>query len=488
LRVLFSAETSLSMTSFQSVVRLLAERGHEVVVAVHEERDAAWRDSLHAELVAGDGNVTVERAVLPAPDRWLELSADIRSSLDLFQFLDPRFNDTYRARAWERAPKPAAALGRSPLGRHAASRGAIGAAFEVAQRAVETNAEIGRYLVERRPDVVLFTPYVGLRQVQPDFLRAAQALGLRTAICVKSWDNLTSKSLIRPQPQRLFVWNEIQRLEAMELHGIPPERVVVTGAQCFDEWFTWQPRPREEFCAMVGLDPGRPFLLYTCSVPWTGQSEVEFVRRWVAALRDAGGVLADAGVLVRPHPKRGHDWAGVDLSDLSGVVVHPRQAHAPTDRASKADYFDSIYHSAAVVGLNTSAMIEAAIVGRSVLTVLDPAYDRVQRGTLHFRYLLEVGGGLLRVANTLPEHAVQAAQAVAGEDGGEERARAFVAEFVRPRGLDVPATPIFVDEVERLAASPQPSPRRTPAALRPLRPLLAPLANRAARYAGAKPR
>ncbi|HWQ00640.1 MAG TPA: hypothetical protein VN449_00855, partial [Gaiellaceae bacterium] len=86
------------MTSFQSVVRLLAERGHEVVVAVHEERDAAWRDSLHAELVAGDGNVTVERAVLPAPDRWLELSADIRSSLDLFQFLDPRFNDTYRAR------------------------------------------------------------------------------------------------------------------------------------------------------------------------------------------------------------------------------------------------------------------------------------------------------------------------------------------------------------------------------------------------------
>jgi hypothetical protein len=239
---------------------------------------------------------------------------------------------------------------------------------------------------------------------------------------------------------------------------------------------------------MVGLDPDRPFLLYTCSVPWTGQSEVEFVRRWVAALREAGGVLADAGVLVRPHPKRGHDWAGVDLSDLSGVVIHPREAHAPTDQTSKADYFDSIYHSAAVVGLNTSAMIEAAIVGRSVLTVLDPAYDRVQRGTLHFRYLLEVGGGLLRVANTLPEHAVQAAQAVAGEDGAEERARAFVAEFVRPRGLDVPATPIFVDEVERLAATPAPAPRRTPTALRPLRPLLAPLANRAARYAWAEPR
>jgi hypothetical protein len=369
------------------------------------------------------------------------------------------------------------------LARHAFSRRALGTGFEVLQRAVPTNAEIEQYLRERRPDVVLFTPYVGLRQVQPDFLRAALALGLRTAICVKSWDNLSSKSLIRPQPDRLFVWNELQRHEATELHGVPPEHVVVTGAQCFDEWFTWPPRPREAFCDHVGLDPARPFLLYTCSVPWTGQTEVGFVRRWVAALRAAGGILANAGVLVRPHPKRGHDWDGVDLSDLPGVVVYPRDAHAPIDRASKADYFDSIYHSAGVVALNTSAMIEAAIVGRSVLTVLEPEFHRVQGGTLHFRYLLDVAGGLLRVADTLGEHVVQVAQAVAGDDGAAARAARFVAEFVRPHGLDVPATPIFVDEVERLAALGPAAPKRTPRALLPLRAALRPLAARSARYA-----
>jgi hypothetical protein len=482
MRVLFSAETPLSMTSFQSVVHLLAERGHEVVVAFHEERDRTWRDDLVADLVA-DPAVSVEQAVEPAPDRWLELSSDLRSSLDLLQFLDPRYNETYRARAWERAPRPAAALGRSALGRHAPTRHALGRIFDVLQRTVETNAEIEEYLRERAPDVVLFTPYVGLRQIQPDFLRAAQALGLPTAICVKSWDNLSSKSLIRPQPDRLFVWNEFQRREATELHDVPADRVVVTGAQCFDEWFTWPPGPRAEFCGRIGLDPDRPFVLYTCSVPWTGQSEVEFVRKWVEGFRRAGGVLADAGVLVRPHPKRGHDWDGVDFPDLPGVVVYPRDAHAPTDRASKQDYFDSIHHSAAVVGLNTSAMIEAAIAGRSVLTMLDPDFERVQRGTIHFRYLLEVAGGLLRVAETPDEHAVQLAEAVAGTDGGESRARAFVSEFVRPNGLDVPATPIFVDEVERLAQLGRTGVRRTPGYLRPLRPMLAPLASRSARYA-----
>ncbi len=479
MRVLFSAETPLTLTSYQSVLRELGERGHEVVVVIHQEREIGWRDRLLEEVAAP--HVTIEPAAAPKGDRWLELSADLRSSLDLFQFLGPRFNETYRARAWKRAPKPAAALARSPLGRSAAARRAIGAMFELAERAVPTNAEIERSLAALKPDVVLFTPYLGLRSIQPDFLRAAQALGLRSAICVKSWDNLSSKSVIRPVPDRLFVWNEVQRGEAASLHGIPPERVVVTGAQCFDDWFDWPPRPRDEFAARAGLDPSKPIVLYACCSPWTGQSEVPFVRRWVAALRAHGGPLAEAGVIVRPHPKRPQTWRDEDFDDLAGVSVFPRDAHAPTDHESKADYFDSIYHSAAVVGLNTSAMIEAAIVGRPVLTVLDPEYERVQQGTLHFRYLLEVGGGLLTVARTLEEHTGQLERAIAGEDDAEQRTRAFVSEFVRPFGLEVAATPLFVDGVERFARSAAPRPQRTPASLLPLRPLLVPLAARAGR-------
>src|SRR3712207_6916201 len=47
-------------------------------------------------------------------------------------------------------------------------------------------------------------------------------------------------------------------------------------------------------------------------------------------------------------------------------------------------FYDSLHHAAAVVGVNTTAMIEAAIVGRPVLTVLDDAFALTQRGTLHF--------------------------------------------------------------------------------------------------------
>jgi hypothetical protein len=478
--VLFSAETPLSLTTYVSVIRRLAERGHEVTVSLHVHRDAGWRESLLTEVV-GDSSVSIEYAPYPDGDRWLELALDIRKTLALYRFLTPTFNETYRARAWKRAPRPAAALARTAAGRHALVRRSLTAALELAERALPANDELERYLADHRPDVVLFTPYMGLDSVQPDFLRAARGLGLRTAICVKSWDNLSSKSVIRPIPDRLFVWNEIQREEAMTLHGVPPERVAVTGAQCFDEWFDWQPSPRDAFCARAGLDAARPYVLYACCGPWTGQSEADFVRRWVAALRAHDGLPSGLGVLVRPHPKR-DEWGSVDRTGLPGVVVFPEHPQAPTDQRSKADYFDSIYHSAAVVGLNTTAMVEAGIVGRPVLTVLDPEYDAVQRGTLHFRHLLEVGGGVLRVAETLAEHTEQLAEAVAGDPVRNE---AFVREFVRPHGLDVAATPLFVEEVERLAAAPPPQPQRPPLRLLPLRPVLAALASRTLRVAPA---
>src|SRR5207248_1363799 len=115
------------------------------------------------------------------------------------------------------------------------------------------------------------------------------------------------------------------------------------------------------------------------------------------------GDPADPGPAVRLErdPARG----GADAARRAARACRgDGRAQAPTDESSKADYYDSIHHSAAVVGLNTTAMIEAAIVGRPVLTVLDPEYEAVQHGTLHFRYLLETGGGVLRVAETLSEH------------------------------------------------------------------------------------
>src|SRR5206468_5134837 len=113
---------------------------------------------------------------------------------------------------------------------------------------------------------------------------------------------------------------------AIELHGLPADRVVVTGAQCFDHWFDRRPTlSRDAWCAKVGLDPARPYILYVCSALFEGSpNEAQFVREWIDALRaSANANLRDAGILVRPHPKRGFEWDHATLEGLPNAMLWP---------------------------------------------------------------------------------------------------------------------------------------------------------------------
>jgi hypothetical protein len=319
------------------------------------------------------------------------------------------------------------------------------------ERSVPEDPAIRAYLERQRPDIVLLTPLVDLGSSQIEYLREARALRIPTGLCVWSWDHLSSKALIRDLPDRVFVWNPTQKREAIELHGVPAERIVVTGAQCFDRWFDRQPsRDRETFCRHVGLPASPPYLLWVCSALFQGSPvEAQFVLTWIRALRERGSSrVQSAPILVRPHPSRLAEWEGVDLSGLNAVVWGGN----PVDAQSRDDYFDTLYHSAAVVGINTSAFIEAGIVGRPVHTIVVPEMADNQTGTVHFNYLLNAGGGLLEVARSVDAHLAQLDASLAKADLYIPEIKPFVREFVRPNGLHIAATPVFVEQVEAMAA------------------------------------
>jgi hypothetical protein len=170
----------------------------------------------------------------------------------------------------------------------------------------------------------------------------------------------------------------------------------------------------------------------------------------------------------------------VKFSGVENLACWPRAGDFPVDARSKSDYFDSLYHASIAVGLNTSAMIEAAILGHPVHTILLPEFHDSQEGTVHFHYLLKEPNGLLHAARSLDEHAQKLAAALEGRDPDPDRSARFVREFVRPRGLDTPATDVFVQELEALAARPAPTPIAVPAWTPLVRPVLQPFASAAA--------
>ena len=447
MKVLFAALHLAYYRNFDSVIRALAAAGHSVHLTGDEPEGMGGQQL--AERLAAEFPGCVTWDLLPSleTEPWFDGTRRLRVALDYVRVLDRRYPLKLRLRTEERAARIVRAASRVPIIGPALTRRAL-TRFE---RLMPPGDALVAYLQAQAPDVVVLTSLTYSRSQQLDLLKAARSLGIPVAAAIMSWDHLSSKALLHVAPDRVIVWNEVQKREAVEMHGLPAERVVLTGAQCYDQWFTRVPaRSREAFCAAMGLRADRPFVLWVHSAlsPTPEPPEPVLVKRWIEALRASPDPrLRDVGVLVRPHPERLKEWAGTSLDGYGNVAFHGRN---PIDRQTRDDYFDSLYYSGAVVGLVTSAFLEAAIVGRPVLTFVLPEYRLHQEEMIHFRYLMEVEGGLLHMAPDMPSHFEQLVAALALDGARDDKNRRFLTAFIRPFGLDAPATPVFVEALERL--------------------------------------
>lgn len=462
MKLLFFARHWSYLRNFESAIDALAARGHRLHLAVDREESLGGRQMIERLVARYPDRLTMGNAPGREVGGWSELARKIRLGLDYLRFLEPAYAETPHLgdRARERAPQIIVRLMEGPLGRSPRGRRAMRAVLSGLERGLPIDRALRDYIAARAPDAVLITPLVDIGSPQLDHFAAARALGVRTVLPVGSWDHLSSKSVLRAWPDAVMVWNEVQQREAIEMHRVPPDRVHVTGAQCYDQWWGRRPsRSRADFCDRVGLPGDRPFVLFVCSSLFRGTaSEPAFVQQWVEALRSSSDPrIRELGILIRPHPARLDEWRDIDLSGYRHLAFWG--AH-PVDAEAKDDYFDSMYYSAAVVGLNTSAFLEAACVGRPVHTVLVPEIStHNQEGTIHFQYLLKVNGGLLHVARGLDEHVALLAGSLSTEGVRDEKATQFAGGFIRPFGLDQAATPRFVDALDTIVA--RPAPRRS---------------------------
>jgi hypothetical protein len=284
-------------------------------------------------------------------------------------------------------------------------------------------------------DAVVLVTRCTLGGYEADVIKAARLLEIPSILIPWSWDNLSSKAVIHAHPDRVLVWNDVQANEAVELHGIPRDRVEVVGAPSFDRFFSQV----ETLKPLPGRD-GRKTIVYAGSSINVAPHEPEVFARWLEAVRAAEDTaLREAWVRVRPHPGSGQwrTWVPPDdpLVTLEQWPRHDRHRLAPLLAAADA-----------VVALNTSAELEAAIVGRPVLTFRAGAGAPGQEGSLHFRYLLEEDGGFVIDASNLGEHVRALSQVLAGAIDAD-RPRAFVERFLRPAGLDRPVSPLVASAI-----------------------------------------
>lgn len=466
------------MRNFEPVIRMFAARGHQVdlVFDMQGKPDPAVLQRYVEELAESDPNITHRRFKKAGKTLRGVIAYQMRSAIDYLRYFEPLYDSAPKLRM--RASQSVTEWLRTIiniLAPYRIAREVLKKLFRRIDAVVPIRPEAGGYLRKFRPDLVLLTPLVDMGSGQVEYLRAAQAKGIKTCLCVSSWDNLTNKGVIKTMPDLVTVWNEAQKREAIELHGVEPGKVVVTGAQSYDHWFEWGPScNRDDFLRKVGLRADRPYILYLCSSEFIAPQEPKFVIRWIEKLRKSDDErLNTAGILVRPHPGNTKPWQDADFRDFENVTIYPRSGANPINRDSRSDYFDSIFYSEVVVGVNTSAQVEASILGKPIHTILDPEFAETQEGTVHFHLLMNVNGGLLHIAKDLDQHAEMLARQFNETGQRDERARRFVEAFVRPHGISRPAAEFFVSALEELERRPiLLKPKKEAKWVKPLRPVL----------------
>ena len=465
MRILFHLPRTNVLRHFDSVVLALADDGHDVTIAT----PGRTNDWPLPEAVQSHPRIICRVCPEAREDEWKDAATDFRTLVDCGHYLESPFFEAEKLRS--RAFRTLAQTLTGDRTRHLAARcpscgtklvdGDLGslrpALGETAARRLHDLARLvenaipsdpgrERFLQAERPDVVLVSPLVRFGSEQADWVKSARALGIPVGFPVFSWDNLTTKGIVHVEPDRVFVWNAVQKREATDYYGIPPEKVVITGAPRFDSFIELRPSvDRDEYCRQLSIDPALPIVTYLCSSEFVAGREVEFVERWIGEIR-RDPRLASCNIIIRPHPRSVRQWSEVDLGRHGRVGLS-------MSRALNADQslYDAISHSVAAVGLNTSAQIEAGILGKPVLTLLAPGFEQGQQRTLHFRYLLREEGGFVDLAKDLDEHRGHLADVLAGNYDADEIRRS-VARFIRPEGWHRPATPILADAIAGMAA------------------------------------
>ena len=249
-----------------------------------------------------------------------------------------------------------------------------GSPYALSDRLVSHPA-MDRLFDEHRP-VLVVCANPGLVFSEVPLMRTARRRGVTCMVIDASWDNFTNKLLPVRQADRLVVWNDIMKTQAITLHGYRPEAIRVTGAPQFDAHFKPQLRAsRDDFFKRVGADPSRKLIVVT-TTPRSLYRHHDHVLRVLADAIERGP-LSGAQVLVRLHPRDDVDsyraFAGVPhiiiekpfrdtVTVADGLAIDVMPEH-------QRHLGDTLCHADVVVNVASTITIEACIFDTPVVNI-----------------------------------------------------------------------------------------------------------------------
>ncbi|PIQ82336.1 MAG: hypothetical protein COV76_04210 [Candidatus Omnitrophica bacterium CG11_big_fil_rev_8_21_14_0_20_64_10] len=272
---------------------------------------------------------------------------------------------------WERALwKLCVSAQRQP----ALFRGAMGLHHTVYQRIRPVHY---RKAFEALRPALLVTASAGFSTtLDVPLIREARTAGVPVLYVVHSWDNLNGlKGLMLERPDRLAVWNDRMKQQAVERYHYRPDQVEVVGALQMDLYQAPETfLSREAFFRQLGLDPARPMILLATGMPELDCGYlVEAVLRVLKENRFDG----PPQLVCRAHPLEPHGYEAFD--SVPGLVMD-RFAHISNGLGWNPPLAESrhvanlVRHAAVVINVASTITLEAMLADTPTINV---AYDPI---------------------------------------------------------------------------------------------------------------
>jgi hypothetical protein len=181
------------------------------------------------------------------------------------------------------------------------------------------------------------------------FLVSARRLGLPVAGYVASWDHTVGKGVVSPHLARYVVQNDAMLDDLVRYHGVPPERIVVTGWPQTDVFH--RPRSRsayERLLERLGVDASKRVVLFAGNTPTNAPYEGHLVRRLVEWLDH--GARERFSIVFRPHPRdsRTEERYGV-VAGRAGAALQERSYTDLEDLATLLQHVDCVVCNAGTI-------------------------------------------------------------------------------------------------------------------------------------------
>ncbi|OGM98962.1 MAG: hypothetical protein A2915_03295 [Candidatus Yanofskybacteria bacterium RIFCSPLOWO2_01_FULL_41_34] len=235
------------------------------------------------------------------------------------------------------------------------------------------------YFDKFNPDFVFAADSFG--EIDIWFMKEARSRKTPLITMVRSWDNTTTKGILRLMPDKIIVNSPTVKNELIEIHDYQADDIFVAGLPQFDVWLSGPTETREHFFARIGADPSKKLILFAPAGAVLSNTDWQLCQILKEALEN-GSLPENVQFLVRNHPQHPADLSKF-AGDPSFIIDNPGHMTKAGDRKNiefrpqdSEHLRNSIYYSDIVMYVATSLGLDSSVFNKPQIMVSFDGFEK----------------------------------------------------------------------------------------------------------------